>query len=85
MVVGIVYGDNNSLSAHYKKIENSYHFPIYIGKDFWYRLTGDNNFYYELIQSIGTVASQADFSNELNQIIDELSQKDEIISLSKKI
>lgn len=83
MVVGIIYGDTNSLNGHYKRITSEYHYPIYIGQDFWHRLTGDENFYADLIHAIGQVAAEADFTKELQEVIDELSSSPEIKALSK--
>ena len=85
MVVGIIYGDNASLNGHYKRITGEYDYPIYIGQNFWYRLTGDENFYSDLIHAIGQVAIEADFSEELEDVILELSKASEIKALSKKI
>ena len=85
MVVGIIYGDNESLNGHYKRITGEYDYPIYIGQNFWYRLTGDENFYSDLIHAIGQVAIEADFSEELEDVIIELSKASEIKALSKKI
>ncbi len=85
MVVGIIYGDNASLNGHYKRITGEYDYPIYIGQKFWYRLTGDENFYSDLIHAIGQVAIEADFSEELEDVIIELSKASEIKALSKKI
>ncbi len=85
MVVGIIYGDNASLNGHYKRITGEYDYPIYIGQNFWYRLTGDENFYSDLIHAIGQVAIEADFSEELEDVIIELSKASEIKALSKKI
>lgn len=83
MVVGIIYGDNASLNGHYKRITGEYNYPIYIGQNFWYRLTGDENFYSDLIHAIGQVAIEADFSEELEDVIIELSKASEIKALSK--
>ncbi len=84
MVVGIIYGDNENLNGHYKRITDEYAYPIYIGKNFWHRLTGDKNFYSDLIYAIGEVAIEADFSEELKEVISELSKSPEVQNLSKK-
>jgi len=83
MVVGIIYGDTASLNGHYKRIMSEYDYPIYIGQDFWHRLTGDEHFYSDLIHAIGKVAIEADFSEELEEVINELSKTPEINRLSK--
>lgn len=83
MVVGIIYGDATSLNGHYKRITTDYHYPIYIGQNFWYRLTGDEDFYTDLIHAIGEVASEADFTEELKEVIKELAKSPEVKQLSK--
>lgn len=82
LVVGVIYGNQDELSQHYKRITSEYHFPVLIGVDFWYRLTGDINFYHDLIKAIGEVAISADYSTELQHVISELAKTDEIIKLS---
>lgn len=81
MVVGVIYGQESQLSSHYKRITKQYHYPVIVGQDFWYRLTGDENFYFDLIKAIGSVASDADYSEEFKRIIHELSESEEIQSL----
>lgn len=83
MVVGIIYGDTASLNSHYKRIITDYDYPIYIGEDFWHRLTGDKDFYTDLIHAIAKVAAEADFNEELNEVIKELAKTSEIKKLSK--
>ncbi len=83
MVVGIIYGDVASLNGHYKRITTDYHYPIYIGQDFWHRLTGDKDFYTDLIHAIGKVAAEADFTEELKEVIKELAKTPEVKQLSK--
>lgn len=83
LIVGVIYGQESELSSHYKRIYNQYHYPVFIGKEFWYRLTGDETFYYALIKSIGEVAIEANYTTELTEVIKELAEKPEIISLSK--
>jgi len=46
LILGIIYGDRESLNHSYQKIDKVY--PVFIGKDFWYRITGFNDFYSEL-------------------------------------
>ena len=82
MVVGIIYGDEDDLSSHYKRITKDYDYPIYIGKDFWHRLTGDEDFYSDLIHAIGEVAVKADFAKELKEVISSLAKDPVIKSLS---
>jgi len=83
MIVGVIYGDERELSSHYKRITNQYYYPVIIGSDFWHRLTGDATFYLDLIRSIGEIALTADFTKELDSIIEELATKPEIIALAR--
>lgn len=71
MIVGIVYGETSEISSHYKKIRES--FPVIIGKDFWHRLTGQEDFYFQLIDAIGEVALEVDASNIVQETIDKLA------------
>lgn len=71
MIVGVVYGEAAELSSHYRKIGNDY--PVHIGQDFWHRLTGRENFYFELIDAIGEVALEVDASNIVENTIKKLS------------
>ena len=46
-IVGVLYGEIDELSAHYRIINKSH--PVYIGKELWYRITGFPNFYNKLV------------------------------------
>ena len=82
MVVGIIYGANSQVSSHYKRITSQYHFPVVVGEDFWYRLTGDEDFYVEMLQAIGSVAVEANYSAEFNEVVAKLAATEEIQSIS---
>lgn len=71
LVVGVFYGEPHELSSHYKKINKEY--PVHIGQDFWYRLTGDSNFYKGLTDAIDEVASEYDGRELLDQVITALA------------
>ncbi|MAC94429.1 MAG: restriction endonuclease [Flavobacteriales bacterium] len=60
-IVGVLYGEADELSMHYKKIDKTH--PVYIGEDFWYRLTGYMGFYNKLVK-------------ELHSSINEINTKD---------
>lgn len=83
MIVGIIYGESDALSSHYLRITDQYHYPVHVGKDFWHRLTGDEGFYEKLIISIGSVAIEADYSHELEDVIRQLAEQDEVRNLSR--
>jgi hypothetical protein len=78
MVVGVLYGNENDLGSHYRRITRQYHYPVIVGKDFWHRLTGDEDFYSDLLTAIGSIAVEADYSKEFEKIVQELAKTDEI-------
>ncbi|OPX55793.1 restriction endonuclease [Oceanospirillum multiglobuliferum] len=82
LIVGVIYGKPDDLSNFYKKITKNYHYPVYIGQDFWHRLTGDFNFYDDLLAAIASVATETDFSKEFDDVIKALAATDEIKSIS---
>lgn len=56
LIVGVLYGDKDDLSANYKAIDA--HYPVLCGADFWERLTGDKNFYNRLAKAFGEVVEE---------------------------
>lgn len=73
LIVGVFYGEPNELSGHYKNIQANY--PVYIGKEFWHRITGDESFYKTLTNAIGEVASEYDGSQLIHNVIEELAKE----------
>jgi len=73
MVLGVVYGEESELSSHYKRINEKY--PVIIGQEFWHRITGRENFYFELIDAVGEVALEVDGTKILDETIDSLSKE----------
>lgn len=51
-IVGVIYGESDELSMHYKEIDKVH--PVFIGADFWHRLTGYENFYFGLVAALHT-------------------------------
>lgn len=73
MVIGVLYGEEAELSTHYKKINEKY--PVMVGQEFWYRLTGNKEFYLDLINTVGEVAIEVDGTKVLEETIDILSKE----------
>jgi len=73
MLIGVLYGENAELSSHYKKINEKY--PVIVGQDFWYRLTGNKEFYLDLINAVGEVALEVDGTKVLEETINVLSKE----------
>ena len=72
MIVGVLYGTQNELSMHYRKLQQDY--PVLVGKDFWHRLTGDENFYTDLIDAFGEVAKESNAKELIEQVVQELAK-----------
>ena len=73
MVIGVLYGEEVELSSHYKKINEKY--PVIVGQEFWYRLTGNKEFYLDLINIVGEVAIEVDGTKVLEETIDLLAKE----------
>ena len=56
LIVGVLYGSPNKLSANYKTIATTY--PVLCGADFWEHLTGDCLFYHRLAKAFGEVVEE---------------------------
>lgn len=75
LIVGVLYGEKENLSANYKTIDS--HYPVYCGMDFWERLTGDKDFYNRLAKAFGEVVEedQIDGSEIILRKVEELAQE----------
>ncbi len=82
--IGVFYGTHADISGHYKKIEASsvgaqLNIPILVGKEFWHRLSGDENFYANLIATFCELFEKADyralFEADINNLAKELEKK----------
>jgi hypothetical protein len=83
LVVAILYGEPEQESNHYKRLRDEYGYPLYIGKDFWHRLTGEENFYDELRVAIAEVALEADGIEALNDTIKKLATTKKIMQIAQ--
>ncbi len=83
LIVGIFYGEESQLSSHYKRLTSQYSHPVVIGRDFWQRLTGDKDFYFDLIHQFSSVANEIDGSELMQEVVEALANSDEIRRLSQ--
>ncbi|HAE91469.1 MAG TPA: restriction endonuclease [Tissierella sp.] len=72
-IIGVFYGTEDELNASYRTIARDY--PVFIGQDFWHRLTGDKNFYFDLINAFAEVAVEMDSTELINNVLQELTQQ----------
>lgn len=73
LIVGVLYGTPKQLSGHYKTLNKDY--PVIVGEEFWYRLTGHPEFYQILSNAMGEVALEYDSSELVEQVINELAKE----------
>ena len=79
LVVGVLYGAKENLSAFYKAIDT--HYPVLCGPDFWMHLTGDKNFYHRLAKAFGEVVDEDGIDGsalilaKVEEIAEEIRQK----------
>lgn len=73
LIVGVFYGTPEDLSGHYKKISQEH--PVIIGVEFWYRLTGEKDFYQRLTDAIGDIATEFDGSELMDKVINSLAKE----------
>lgn len=64
-IVGVIYGETTELSMHYKEIDKIH--PVFVGADFWHRLTGYENFYFGLVAALHTTIMNLDTDQVIEQ------------------
>ena len=84
LVVCVLYGTNRELNANYKALQNKHHHSVLVGSDFWHRLTGDEDFYYKLIQAISSTLGGIDGVSQLDGAIKRLSRSETIRQITNQ-
>ncbi len=64
-IVGVLYGEDQELSVHYREIDRTH--PVIIGKGFWHRLTGFPDFYQGLVSELHKSIDNIDTKDLINQ------------------
>lgn len=72
LVFAMLYGEPEEYNAFVKTLANDY--EVYIGKEFWYRLTGDEDFYFDLAKAMAEVAESIDSKELVKNTIEELAK-----------
>lgn len=85
LVVGVLYGESDEISTHYKNLRDNKHYELFVGKELWKRITGDDDFYEDLQKAIAEVATDLAGKDELEETIEELSKHKDIIALSESL
>jgi hypothetical protein len=82
LIIGVMYGSEDNLSSHYKHLRDDLNYPVYVGDEFWFRLTGDKEFFKKLIQAISETLNDVNSSQIIESVILELSKNKEIKALA---
>lgn len=85
LIVGVLYGENDDISSHYKSLRDEKHYEVLVGEELWYRITGDRNFYDDLQSAIAEVATELGGKKELEETIKDLANHPDIIELSESL
>jgi len=71
LVFAMLYGEPNEMNSFVKILAEEY--EVYIGEEFWYRLTGDKDFYYDLAKAMAEVAEGVDSRSIVDDTIEKLA------------
>lgn len=87
LVLGVLYGEPAEMNGNIKAVAKDY--TLYAGKEFWFRFTGDENFYEDMALTMAEVAEEVDVREIIGKTIDKLAeeiiQKYPEISKSKEL
>lgn len=72
-VVGLFYGSKDELSNNYKAIDEDY--PVFAAQEFWYRLTGVENFYDIISDAVSEIGYEFDGREIMEEIIQNLADQ----------
>jgi hypothetical protein len=75
-VIGVLYGDEAQLSTQYKTLRKDYEYDVFVGRDFWHRLSGSKTFYSELILAIASVAVDTKGAEEIENVVNEVAKSE---------
>lgn len=73
LVVGVMFGTDDQVSSHYKKLRDDHHFALHVGAEFWERLTGDPYFMARLESTLTQNVDAMNMHEVLMQAVDELA------------
>ena len=79
LILGVLYGEEDQLSQHYKRIDQQ--FPVIIGEEFWHRITGFPNFYKKLVLNLDDMILNLDSEDFFEKGYQALAQEIEASDL----
>ena len=72
MVFCLLYGERSEFNANILKLEEEY--EVMAAEEFWYHLTGYEDFYNKLIKAMAEVAEEVDMKEVVEDVIDKLAK-----------
>jgi len=73
LILGVLYGTENQLSQHYKKIDEKH--PVIIGVEFWHRISGFPDFYNKLVINLDKMILSLDTEQFFKKGYTELAEE----------
>jgi hypothetical protein len=80
--VGIMFGEESEVNSWYRELRDEHGWELYVGKDFWWRLTGDEDFLDRLVDVIQNSTESSAASTALESTIQNLSKDPRIQKLA---
>ena len=72
LIFALTYGEKEEINAFIKELRAN-DIEVFVGKEFWHRLTGDIDFYNDLIKASGEVAKEVNMKEVVDSVIKELA------------
>lgn len=72
LVFAMLYGEPREINSFVRILSEDY--QVYIGEEFWFRLTGDKDFYYDLSKAMAEVAETIDSKELVKETIEKLAR-----------
>ena len=82
LVVCTLYGNESEINGNYKQLRDSHHYPLYIGEEFWERLTGDKEFFDKLEKEFQKQSAKLQTKKMIKNVIKKLANTNEIKELA---
>jgi len=82
-VIAVIFGEKSQVNSFYKTLETEHHYSLFVGAEFWHRLTGDENFYSLMVEACSESAKNYKGTELLQNVIEEISKDPEIVRLSE--
>ncbi len=80
--IGIMFGEESEVNSWYRELRDEHGWELYVGKDFWWRLTGDEDFLDRLVDVIQNSTESSAASSALESTIQKLSKDPRIQKLA---